>query len=185
MWRNLAAADRFGCDTRGANVLELVVVVWLCWRNGRTARRRGRSRLPDWLITLGLLFGGDLAGATVGTMVIGGPHAPIWAEDAFAWAGLILGGAASYLIANRATRAPAVVVSAPWEPTHWAPQGGLEVSDAWDWKEPVVGVILGRSLVQVDERVGDRARVTTADGSQGWVDGGGLVAFDSHRDTVQ
>lgn len=163
-------------------MLELVVVAWLCWRNGRTARRGGRSQIRYWLITLGLVFGGEIAGATVGTIVLGVHSPPTWEEYAFAWAGLILGAAASYLLANRAARTPAVVADVPWRPTHWSPQGGLDVSDAWDSKEPVVGRILGRSLVQVDERVGDRAHVTTADGSQGWVDGGGLDPFDSSRE---
>ncbi|MGA3057657.1 MAG: hypothetical protein ABSE70_06435 [Candidatus Limnocylindrales bacterium] len=163
-------------------MLEIAVVAWLCWRNGRTVRRSGHSQRRYWLITLGLLFAGVNGGVIVGSILIGGPHTPQWAEYAFTWGGLALGGAASYLIANRAARAPVVVVaSAPWEPTHWSPEGGLDITDAPESREPVVGVILGRRLVAVDEWAGDRAHVTTADGSQGWVDGGGLDAFDSHR----
>jgi hypothetical protein len=167
-------------------VLELVIVVWLCWRNGRTARRGGHSRRRYWLITLGLLFVGVNGADIVGTILIGGPHTPQWAALAFTWGGLFLGAAASYLVANRAALTPVVVADAPpWEPTHWSPEDGLDVTDAPDSREPVVSVILGRRLVQVDEWAGDRAHVTTADGSQGWVDGGGLVAFESGRVEIQ
>jgi hypothetical protein len=70
-------------------------MVWLCWRNGRTARRGGHSRRRYWLITLGLLFGGEIAGVIVGSLWIGGLQTPIWVLYGFTWEGLILGGAAS------------------------------------------------------------------------------------------
>jgi hypothetical protein len=165
-------------------VLELVVVVWLCWRNGRTARKAGHSQRRYWLITVGLLFVGVNGGAIVGSILIGGPHPPMWAAYAFTWGGLILGGAASYEIANRAARTPVVVPGAPWDPTHWSPESDLDVTGAPDSKEPVVSVILGRRVVQVDEWAGNRAHVVMADGRHGWVDGEGLVAFRSERADV-
>jgi hypothetical protein len=102
----------------------------------------------------------------------------------FTWEGLILGGAASYLLANRAARTPVLVFGAPWDPTHWSPEEALDVTDAPDSKEPVVGSIPGRHLILVDEWAGDRAHIVTADGRQGWVDGAGLVAFRSERGDV-
>jgi hypothetical protein len=162
-------------------VLELVIVVWLCWRNGRTARKGGHSQRRYWLITLGLLFVGVNGADIVGVILIGGSHTPQWAVYAFTWGGLFLGAVASYLVANRAALTPVVVADVPWEPTHWSPEAGLDVTDAPDSKGPVVSVIPGSRLIAVDEWAGDRAHVTTADGSEGWVDGGGLVAFDSRR----
>jgi hypothetical protein len=162
-------------------VVELVIVVWLCWRNGRTARRGGHSQRRYWLITLGLLFLGVNGADIVGAILIGGSHAPAWAVLAFTWTGLFIGAAASYLVANRAALTPVVVADVPWEPTHWSPDSGLDVTDAPDSSEPVVGVIPGHRLVQVDEWADDRAHVTMADGLEGWVDGGRLVAFDPGR----
>jgi hypothetical protein len=159
-------------------------MVWLCWRNGRTARRGGHSRRRYWLITLGLLFGGEIAGVIVGSLWIGGLQTPIWVLYGFTWEGLILGGAASYLLANRAARTPVLVFGAPWDPTHWSPEEALDVTDAPDSKEPVVGSIPGRRLILVDEWAGDRAHIGTADGLQGWVDGAGLITFRSERGDV-
>ncbi|HEX7496201.1 MAG TPA: SH3 domain-containing protein [Candidatus Limnocylindrales bacterium] len=165
-------------------MLELVVVACLCWRNGRIARKAGHSQRSYWLITLGLLFAGYVVGVIVGSIMIDWAHAPIWATYVCGWGGVILGGAGSYVIANRAARTPVLLFDSPWDPTHWSPEDALDVTDAADSKGPVVGSIPGRRLILVDEWVGDRAHIVTADGQQGWVDGAGLVAFRSERGDV-
>jgi hypothetical protein len=166
-------------------VLEIAVVVMacLCWRNGRTVRKAGHSQRSYWLITLGLLFVGYVAGEIIGSILLGWPHAPVWVTYVCGWGGIILGGAASYQIANRAARTPVPGSGAPWDPTHWSPEGDLDVTDAPD-SGSVVAVIPGRRLILVDEWAGDRAHVVMADGRQGWVDGEGLIAFRSERGDV-
>lgn len=165
-------------------MLEIAVVAWLCWRNGRTVRKAGHSQRSYWLITLGLLFLGYVVGAIVGSILIGWPHAPTWVTYVCGWGGVILGGAASYQIANRAARTQVFVPGAPWEPTHWSSEGVLHVTDAPDSREPIVGIIVGRRLVLVDEWAAERAHIVTAEGLQGWVDGEGLVPFRSERADV-
>ena len=164
-------------------MLEIAVVAWLCWRNGWTVRKAGHSQRSYWMITLGLLFAGYVVGAIVGSILIGWPHAPTWVAYVCGWGGVILGGAASYLLANRAARDTWLVPGAPWEPTHWSTEGLLHVTDAPDSKT-IVGIIVGRRLVLVDEWAGERAHIVTAEGLQGWVDGEGLDAFRSERGDV-
>jgi hypothetical protein len=164
-------------------VLEIAVVAWLCWRNGRTVRKAGHSQRSYWLITLGLLFLGYVVGAIVGSILVDWLHAPKWATYVCGWGGVILGGAASYQVANRAARDAVLVSGAPWEPTHWSSEGLLHVTDA-PGSKTIVGIIVGRRLVLVDEWAGERAHVVTAEGLQGWVDGEGLDVFRSEHGDV-
>jgi hypothetical protein len=76
-----------------------------------------------------------------------------------------------------------LVSGAPWEPTHWSSEGLLHVTDA-PGSKTIVGIIVGRRLVLVDEWEGERAHIVTAEGLQGWVDGEGLDAFRSERADV-
>jgi hypothetical protein len=147
-------------------MIEIIVVLLLTWRNGKTVQAKGHDRLPYWLGTIGLWVGFEIVGFILGNAIVR-PKT----EDAFygvyfgfGLGSAALGGVVSYLWANRAPALPGAV------PTHFTPPTGLP---AWAQPDPSaqpITVLPPQMPVAVVTRQGDWALVRIPGGWQGWVD---------------